>query len=240
MKVAYPTTEDLKNEISLYSTISNTTIVSSLTFDSSLIINLFSTNNAGVELNNVLTNYTGGLSECLANCSHQGICVLNSFEQYVCQCNQFRMGASCQTDSRPCSSNPCLNNGTCSNLNNSTSFYCTCQNPDLFYGIYCENKKDLCKNNAEKCFKSQGFCIMNETQPLCKCFIDYSGSNCEIMSTSLFVRKSIINVSTLIAILVLVIFIVLLFCFDFTKYFFTKNHRLIIRKQEIIKFQYRS
>jgi len=234
MKVTYPTTEDLTSEISLYSSSSNIT-----TFNSSgPLFSLFSTNNAGDELNYVLSTFTGGLSECLVNCSNQGICVLNSLEQYVCQCNQFRLGASCQTDSRPCSSNPCLNNGTCSNKNNDTSFYCTCQNPKIYYGIYCENKKDLCRNNTEICFKNQGYCIMNETQPMCKCLIDYYGTNCEIISTSLFVKKSIINVSTLIAILVLVIFIVLLFCFDFTKYFFPKNQKLAIKKQEIIKFQY--
>jgi hypothetical protein len=108
MKVTYPTTEDLTSEISLYSSSSNIT-----TFNSSgPLFSLFSTNNAGDELNYVLSTYTGGLSECLVNCSNQGICVLNSLEQYVCQCNQFRLGASCQTDSRPCSSNPCLNNNT--------------------------------------------------------------------------------------------------------------------------------
>ena len=110
------------------------------------------------------------------------------------------MGRACQTDSRPCSSNPCLNNGTCSNINNDTSFECTCQNPNLFYGIYCENKLDLCLNNTDICYMNQGYCVMNDTQPVCKCLMDYYGAKCELMSSSLVVRKAIINVSTIIVI----------------------------------------
>jgi hypothetical protein len=58
MKVTYPTTEDFTSEISLYSSTSNTTTVNS----SESLISLFSTNNTGVELNDVLSTYTGGLS----------------------------------------------------------------------------------------------------------------------------------------------------------------------------------
>jgi len=198
----------------------------------------FSFINASNKLNDILSSYTGDLSACLANCSNRGVCVLNSLQQYVCECNQFRTGASCQTDSRPCSSNPCLNNGTCSNMNDNTSFNCTCQNPELYHGTYCENKNDLCKNNPKVCYNSQGFCVMNGTQPMCKCLMDYSGINCEIMSTSLAVKKAIIDVSTIIAIAVMMCYVILILCFDYTKYFLFKNQKPIKKKKQIEKAHY--
>ncbi len=158
-------------------------------------------------------------------------------QKYVCQCNQYKTGASCQTDSRPCSSSPCLNNGTCSDTNNNTSFYCTCQN-SLYFGVNCEHQVDLCLNNTEICHESHGYCIMNETKPVCKCFMDFSGINCETMSTSLVVKKAIINVSTIVAILVMVCFMIIILGFDYTKYFLMKNQVLTVKKQEINKFQY--
>jgi hypothetical protein len=213
---------------------------SSLKFNSTTsLIGFFGINNTGVQLNDVLSTYTVDLSSCLANCSNQGICELNSFEQYVCQCNQFRMGASCQTDSRPCSSSPCLNKGTCSNVmdNNKTSFRCNCEK-NLYFGVHCEHHVNLCSNNTEICFNNQGYCIMNGTKPMCKCFMDYSGNNCEIMSTSLVVKKAIINVSTITAIIVIVCFIIMIISFDYTKYFLMRNKIMIKKRAEIIKFQY--
>ena len=181
------------------------------------------------------------MSACLGNCSNQGICVLNVYTQeYTCECNQYRTGKACQTDSRPCSSSPCLNNGTCSNTNNETSFQCICQNPNLFFGSYCENRIDLCFNNTEVCIKGQGYCVLNNTQsqPMCKCLKGYSGPKCEIMSTSLAVTKIIINASSIIAIVVLVSLIILVLCFDYTKYFAMKNRNVIKNKQEIKRLYY--
>ena len=157
-------------------------------------------------------------------------------QQYICQCNQYRTGSACQSDSRPCSSGPCLNGGICYDTMNETSFECTCQS-NLFYGIYCENKADLCKNSTV-CFNNQGYCVMNGSQPVCKCKLDYSGMNCEIMSTSLIVRNSIINVATIIAIICLVCLILLILFFDYTKYFLMNKKKLIKKKQEIKKFHY--
>ena len=194
----------------------------------------------------MLASYSGDLSSCLANCTNQGICILDSFQQYICQCNQFRTGSACQSDTRPCSSGPCLNGGICNDTNNSTSFECKCQT-NLFYGIYCENKKDLCLNSSI-CFNNQGYCVMNESQAMCKCKLDYSGVNCEIMSTSLIVRKAIINVTTIIAIVVLVCYTLFIICFDFTKYFVMKDknrikasrkyQRSISRENELKKLYY--
>ena len=188
-------------------------------------------------MNNILQTYTGDLSACLSNCSNQGICVFGFQNKYICQCNEFRTGVSCQSDTRPCSSGPCLNNGNCSNINNDTSFQCTCQN-ELYYGIYCENKIDLCLNSTI-CTQNQGHCQMNGTQPNCKCFSDYSGINCDIKSASLIIKKSIISASTIIAIAVLVCFAILVFCFDYVKYCLMRNKKQIKKKtQEVKRFKY--
>ncbi len=158
---------------------------------------------------------------------------------YIYQCNQYRTGTGCQTDSRPCSSNPCLNNDTCSCMNNETSFQFFCQS-NLYYGTYCENKVDLCSNSTGMCYKNQGYCIMNDTQPMCKCLTGYSGTKCEITSASLVVRNAIINASSIIAIIVLVSFVIIVLCFDYTKYFLMNKRNSINNKPHIKKFYYTS
>jgi Tfp pilus assembly major pilin PilA len=129
------TTTSTSTTTATSTSITTTTITTTTTINTA---SLFSTNRTGSQLNEVLTNYTGDLSACLANCSNQGICILNSLQQYICECNQYRTGKSCQSDTRPCSSNPCLNNGLCIDTNNQTlSFQCICSNSSLFYGTYC-------------------------------------------------------------------------------------------------------
>ena len=110
---------------------------------------------------------------CLQNCSNQGICQLN--ETYVCVCSEYFIGSKCQTDIRPCASYPCLNNGTCLNINE-TDFACECQKS--FHGLRCENQDDLCRNRT--CSKN-GYCFVNSTRKVsqCKCSIGFSGDDCE-------------------------------------------------------------
>jgi amino acid transporter len=85
---------------------------------------------------------------------------------------------------------------------------------------------------------NQGLCIMNDTQPECKCFMEYSGIKCETMSNSLAVKKAIINVSTIIAILVLACFIALVLFFDYTKHNAKTNRNFISMKPEFKNFRY--
>jgi hypothetical protein len=217
------------------------TSLSTMPPTSSIQINpssFFNVNQTGNQLNAVLNTYTGDLSACLANCSNQGICTLNSAQKFVCQCNQYKTGSSCQIDTRPCITNPCLNNGTCYNINNETSFQCSCQS-NIFYGVYCENMADLCKNSTI-CFNNQGYCIMNGTQAMCKCKKDYSGVSCEISSVSLAVTKKIIDAATIIVILVFVFLIFLILFLDYTKYFTAKKQKSIKKSQSSpkIKFYY--
>jgi len=219
----------------------NTLTNNHVTHSSISASSFFTINNTGNKLNGVLSTYTGDLSGCLANCSNQGYCVLNSLQQYMCQCDQYKAGKACQSDLRPCSSNPCLNKGTCSNIMNinETSFQCICQN-NLFYGTYCENKVDLCLNNTDLCIKGQGYCVVNGTRPMCKCLKEYSGIKCELQSTSMVVRKAIINASSIIAIIVLVCFIILVFFFDYTKYLLTKNKKPKKKTSQIKRLHYQN
>jgi hypothetical protein len=194
---------------------------------------IFSLNFTGSKLNSLFDTYTGDLSSCLANCSNQGICILNSDQQFICQCNLFKTGTACQNDLRPCSSGPCLNGGICSDTNNGTTFQCTCKD-STFFGTNCENKLDLCKNST-LCVSDQGYCITNDTRPACKCKIGFSGLKCEIVSSSLAVTKSIVNAATLITFIVFVCLILLIVVFDVSKYYLTKNKKPVRGKKKVVK-----
>jgi hypothetical protein len=63
----------------------------------------------------------------------------------------------------------------------------------------------------------------------------YSGVNCEIISSSLAVRKSIINAATIIAIIVITCYILTIIGFDFTKYCLMKNKKQPIKNKQQIQ-----
>jgi hypothetical protein len=82
---------------------------------------------------------------------------------------------------------------------------------------------------------------MNDTQIMCKCKKEYSGINCEIMSTALVVRNTIINVASLIAIIFIACLIILVLFFDYTKYFVMSkriNSKERINQVEMKTFHY--
>jgi len=81
---------------------------------------------------------------------------------------------------------------------------------------------------------------MNETQAVCKCFKDFSGAKCEIMSTAYVIQKLIISGTTIIAICVMVSYAAVIICFDYTKYCLKRNVKKPIQKKPVIrKFQYK-
>ena len=63
---------------------------------------------------NQLLSSSYDLTACLSNCSNNGVCnYYQSEDKYACECFPDYMGDKCQTDSRPCSYYPCLNNCSC-------------------------------------------------------------------------------------------------------------------------------
>ncbi|KAF8778550.1 Fibropellin-1 like protein [Argiope bruennichi] len=70
----------------------------------------------------------------------------------------------------PCSSSPCLNNGSCSV--NGNSFKCYCLNP--FFGDRCEN--DPCSTSP--CLNN-GSCSVNGNSFKCSCLNPFFGDRCE-------------------------------------------------------------
>lgn len=164
-------------------------------------------------ISNLLTT-NKDISTCLTNCSNNGVCTLDSSQNFVCSCFEFYSGKMCDKDIRPCSSCPCLKNGTCINKLEISDFECKCQYP--YYSRYCELKINLCQNLT--CSK-QGWCTVNDTTPYCKCYKGFLGENCETMSQDLQTAKLISNVSGYLAITVIVIFFGTFVCMDLSKLF---------------------
>ena len=177
------------------------------------------------QLTGILTNAVGSITGCLLSCSNQGSCSYDSVTKQIgCVCNQYYSGQSCQYDSRPCSSNPCLNSGMCSNIfsQNSSSFTCECNS--LYYGTYCEKQKNLCVNST--CNTNQGYCKMNGSMTTCVCFYGYFGVDCDETSGSLKTRNTIVSVTSILAIIILALFVCFIFLMDYLKYFVFKDKRV--------------
>ena len=165
------------------------------------------------------------LSGCVVNCSNNGMCQFVT-SKFICLCDSsYLTGSACEIDTRPCSSNLCLNNGTCvdySNANrfnmsstignNSTAFYCLCD--EYHEGLNCEIKKNICQN--ETC-SSNGNCVDLENKAKCECFRMYSGDRCEIQSVEMQTLKVIITTASIIAFISLILLFCLMFSLDITK-----------------------
>ena len=218
-------------------TTSTTTILtsSSTKLDSTTIFSIFNTtsqtqsvigfnNISSSQLNGILTNAVGSITGCLLSCSNQGSCSYDSVTKQIgCVCNQYYTGSSCQYDLRPCSSDPCLNSGLCNNIG--STFICTCQS--IFYGTFCENQVNLCLNSS--CESGQSKCVQNGTTTQCICFNGYTGLNCESLTESLKVTKSLISFTSILAFIILGSFVFGVIFMDCLKYVIIKDKR---RKRE--------
>ena len=148
------------------------------------------------------------VTSCLVNCSNNGICKLDSTTtlKYICECKEHFIGTQCQTDQRPCSrsTNKCMNNGTCINSLNYTTFTCKCKENGLYFGQYCENTKDLCKNRT---CSLHGYCKQTQNgsfiQTQCKCNKGYEGDDCELEMSSVKQVKNVQWSTTIICIVIL-------------------------------------
>lgn len=138
---------------------------------------------------------------CLVNCSNHGKCKLSDENRFKCECDINYAGSICQADMRPCSSKPCLNNGTCFENIAESSFKCECN--QFYFGEKCEFKIDVCKN-VTCSFK--GNCADVNNKPKCECFYLYSGLRCEIESSEQKIIKNVVSSASIIAIIIIILF----------------------------------
>jgi len=138
------------------------------------------------------------------------------------------MGKSCQTDERPCSqSNKCLNNGTCINSLDLTSFTCQCPQNGVFYGRYCENMRNLCENVT---CSSHGYCTQSQSETTCKCYNGYEGDKCELESSAVKAVKSIQWTTTIISVLFIATFWIIIVSNDLLNFFKIGHERIDINE----------
>ncbi len=191
---------------------------------SNLVVSFSIKNESISQLLDILTQQTSDISGCLLQCSSQGQCQLNQNTQmYECGCKTYFSGSACQYDSRPCSSGPCLNNGTCTNvqgLNSTLSFQCECQN--TYYGENCEKQIDICQN---KTCNGKGYCFNSQNEPKCKCFSGYSGDECDLTSATVKLVQSVQFTSSLVCFIVIGTTILILILNDLWNCFIRKRNK---------------
>ncbi|CAF1105149.1 unnamed protein product, partial [Brachionus calyciflorus] len=207
------TPENLLVSSSLIST-ENTNYLQS-TQSNKNIINLFD----DIKLVLNLLDSKSDLNDCLTNCSGHGQCKLAKDFKFICECFENYAGSNCASNTLPCWSNPCLYNGTCINNLTDSSYTCDCQK-DFYFGKNCEFKKDVCVN--ETCSKN-GNCYDENNKPKCQCFSKYSGEKCEIESEELKIIKNVISVSSIIAIIIIVVTYLSLILSDLTNFWIKIN-----------------
>jgi hypothetical protein len=171
------------------------------------------------------------MSDCLLNCSNHGECVLNLNGKFVCNCEPNFAGSSCNVDKRICSSQPCMNNGTCEDIIDGQTYSHNCTCAPFYYGTYCQFKEDVCKD--EKC-SSNGLCVDVQNEPTCKCFQYYSGTKCEIESKRIKTIKTIISTSSILAIIILACFYLTFIISDLCA---RKRYRIQVRSPKVQKIQ---
>ncbi|CAF0710218.1 unnamed protein product [Brachionus calyciflorus] len=101
------------------------------------------------------------LYNCLLNCSNRGKCKISNGKAY-CLCKSYYIGDKCDIDRRKCSSNPCINNGTCEEFFEPSRYECKCN--QFYFGDKCQFKIDVCQN--ETCSKN-GYCREFSNKPKC-------------------------------------------------------------------------
>ncbi|CAF1017436.1 unnamed protein product [Brachionus calyciflorus] len=168
------------------------------------------------------------INDCLLNCSSQGNCKQIS-QKFICECFSNYAGTSCQLNTQPCASNPCLNNGTCINDLINKNFSCEClkneNQTSLFYGSFCQNKVNICEN--ETC-SNNGVCYDINDEAKCKCFKSYTGEKCENETDEIKVIKSVIKASAIIATGILISTYSLVIFSDLSKVFCEKKKKPMV------------
>lgn len=104
---------------------------------------------------------------------------------YTCTCTPGYSGFNCEIDERTCRpGSSCLYGGSCNETSNITD--CTC--PAGKIGDHCEYEYDTC--SPIKC-ENGGICVSIYGNWSCRCVDStiYSGTYCEVKSTSLRVKE---------------------------------------------------
>jgi hypothetical protein len=183
----------------------------------------------------LMSNYD--MSACMLNCSGNGVCKFSN-NKYSCICFPDYVGEKCQTNSRPCTNYPCLNNGECFDFLNVNQtiltnqkvwdFSCNCS--QFYFGERCESKINVCQN--ETC-SGNGHCFDNSSVATCKCFIYFSGPRCEIEESQLKTIKQVISVTAITAILLISAFYLSFFVMDIIKLssIFQEKNQKVSRKE---------
>lgn len=193
----------------------------------------------------ILASEKYDFSACLTNCSNQGLCFYKA-GLFRCLCNKGYIGNACEINAEKCSKYPCLNTGHCYDdddiyLERIMSYKCNCT--ENYFGSNCQNAVDLCFSN-NSC-KNNGICVSNPItgQMKCSCLKYFSGSNCQEINWDYEVIKIVISVSTIVAIVILILFYCIIIIFDIMTYRQTKKIERRYRKnllpgQKPINYKY--
>ncbi|CAF1380734.1 unnamed protein product [Rotaria magnacalcarata] len=76
-------------------------------------------------------------------CNKHGTCMPNAINSFACQCDPGFVGPTCNQEVDECESQPCANNGTCTDLEN--GFLCHCL-PE-WNGTLCAEAKNPCQSS---------------------------------------------------------------------------------------------
>jgi len=171
------------------------------------------------QVNNILADGSSDISGCLSNCSNNGQCTSQS-HKIQCVCLPGFSGSACEIDLRVCSpkNSKCLNNGPCIETNDTNGFICNCT--QLYTGVYCETKIDLCENVT--CSK-HGNCVDLGNSTKCDCFNLYLGDFCQTESVELVKIKGAISIASVIALTIIIGFYCCFIIMDFLKYFLCRK-----------------
>lgn len=163
-------------------------------------------------------DFLGGkldMTNCLLSCSNNGRCDITDGKA-KCKCYPHYAGPACEIDLKPCSTKPCLNNGTCHQ--NLTTYTFNCECTQFYEGIFCQNKIDICMN--ETCSKN-GNCKDVDNVPKCFCFYLFLGEKCEIQSESKKAIVKAVSTTSAVAITVIGFFYTSFIVLDILRFFFS-------------------
>ena len=169
----------------------------------------------------------------LRPCQNEGNCTNtnSSSPSYVCACPTGFDGTHCQLDRRPCQTDTCKNNGTCSQTSQTTAV-CTCVNG--WRGSRCETQVNLCANVT--CLNN-GVCRASLMNYTCQCLGEsFSGRHCEIKATATVAHQTVSRSFAYVAIIALGLLMLFIVMLDVLKYGFgidpvTEDEERKIRKR---------